>query len=291
MLTKAAIKGSLALVAAAVKRTEAAIAISVVMSLAGTYPSAGLNFETGPARINPRKAYETSQSAIGRPVADHQLIASDGDVLPLASYRGKPLIVSLVYTSCGSICPLATQRLRDAVGEASRVIGAEKFAVLTVGFDAKNDTPSRMALFAANQHVGSSNWRVASADSETIEALLKDLGFTYSEIAGGFDHVTQTTIIGSDGRIFRQVYGEFFPIQMFMEPLKDAVYGRTTASWSAAGMIDRIRFICTTFDPAAGHYRIDYGLVFGGLLGALSLILMGAVILREWLRTARLRQT
>jgi protein SCO1/2 len=71
---------------------------------------------------------------------------------------------------------------------------------------------------------------------------------------------------------------------MFMEPLKDVVYG-TTSPFSLAGVIDRIKFICTTFDPGAGRYRIDYGLVFGSVLAALSLALFGLLLAREWFRS------
>jgi protein SCO1/2 len=61
------------------------------------------------------------------------------------------------------------------------------------------------------------------------------------------------------------------------------VYGTRTAL-SFAGMLDRLKFICTTYDPGAGRYRIDYGLVFGSVIAALSLVVMGGLILREWRR-------
>ena len=70
---------------------------------------------------------------------------------------------------------------------------------------------------------------------------------------------------------------------MFIEPLKDVVYG-TRAAFSLAGVIDRIKFICTTYDPGAGRYRIDYGLLFGGVIAALSLLVMGGLLMREWVR-------
>src|SRR5262249_24496713 len=132
----------------------------------------------------------------------------------------------------------ATQHLIDAVTEAGRMIGPARFNVLTVGFDARNDTPQRMTQFATMQGVKFANWRLAGADAATIEALLRDLGFSYVAIAGGFDHVTQTTIVDHDSRIYRHVYGDDFPLQMFIEPLKDVVYG-TRAAFSLAGVIDR----------------------------------------------------
>src|SRR6185503_2007379 len=109
-----------------------------------------------------------------------------GAPLALASYHGKPLVISLVYSSCSSVCPATTQHLINVVGEARRMLGTDAFAVLTVGFDARNDTPAHMAQFAAVQGVRFDNWRLASADAGTISALLRDLGFSYASVAGGF---------------------------------------------------------------------------------------------------------
>ena len=236
-----------------------------------------------PERLDPRQAMQRSEAAIGKAIGNYGLVDSTGAALPLSSYRGKPLIVSLVYTSCSSICPPTTQHLIAAIGQAAKLIGSDRFAVLTIGFDARNDTPAQLAHFASVQGVKFVNWRLASADSATMGALLRDLGFSYVAVAGGFDHVTQTTIIDRDGIIRCHVYGDEFPIQMFIEPLKDVVYGTSTA-FSPAGLIDRIKFICTIFDPGSGRYRIDYGLAFGSVIAALSLVVMGGLILREWKR-------
>jgi protein SCO1/2 len=238
-------------------------------------------------RLDARAVLERSEAAVGRSIGGYVLTDSAGAPLALAAYRGKPLVVSLVYTSCSSVCPPTTQHLITAVSEARRMFGSSEFAVLTVGFDARNDTPVHMAQFAAVQGLRFDNWRLASADAGTLSALLRDLGFSYAAVAGGFDHITQTTIIDRDGKIYRHVYGDDFPIQMFIEPLKDTIYG-TTTSFTLRGLFDRIKFICTTYDPGAGRYRIDYGLMFGSVIAALSLLIMGGLLLREWRRAVRL---
>lgn len=244
------------------------------------------NADTPAGRLDPKQALERSESAIGRTIGGYTLTAASGQSISLLALREKPLVVSLVYSACSSVCPVATQHLIDAVGQANRVFGSDRFEVLTIGFDARNDTPVRMAQFALIQGIKAPNWRVASADSATIGALLRDLGFSYARIAGGFDHVTQTTILDRGGRVYRHVYGDDFPIRMFMEPLRDVIYGQT-APFSVSGIIDRIKFICTTFDPGAGRYKIDYGLIFGSSLGALSLLVFGLLLAREWRRTTR----
>jgi len=235
------------------------------------------------ARLDPRKVIELSEQAIGRSLGNYKLTDSTGTQFSLRDYRGKPLVISLVYTACSSSCPPTTQHLIDAVGEAGRAFGLDAFNVLTIGFDARNDTPGRMAHFASTQGIKFNNWRLASADAATIEALLRDLGFSYIAIAGGFDHVTQTTIIDRDGRVYRSVYGEDFPLQVFIEPLKDAVYG-TSSSFSLSGILNRVKFICTVYDPGSGRYRIDYGMAIGSVIAALSLLIFGGLIYREWIR-------
>ena len=237
-------------------------------------------------RLDASKALARSEAAVGRTLGAYTLTEASGAPLALRAFRGKPLVISLVYTACSSVCPTATQHLISAVADARRVLGPDRFNVLTVGFDARNDTPARLAQFASAQGITGPEWRLASADAGTIEALLRDLGFSYATIAGGFDHVTQITIVDADGKIYRHVYGDDFPFPMFVEPLKDVVYG-TAASFTFKGVIDRIKFICTTFDPGAGRYRIDYRLMFGSVIAAFSLIVFGGILLREWRRARK----
>lgn len=252
--------------------TAFAVVIGTVSAVAATTP-----------RLDPREVIARSEAAVGQRIGNYVLTDPAGTPLPLATLRGKPLVISLVYTSCSSVCPPATQHLIDAVREAGRVIGFDRFAVLTVGFDARNDTPARMAQFASFQGIELTNWRLASADAATITELLGDLGFSYVAVAGGFEHITQTTILDRDGKVYRQVYGEDFPLQVFIEPLKEVVFD-TGTRLTLSGIIDRFKYICTTFDPGTRHYRFDYGIAVGGILGALSLALMGGIILREWRR-------
>jgi protein SCO1/2 len=242
------------------------------------------------SKLDPVAAMTTGERALGRTLGNYTLTDTRGVPFNLWDYRGKPLVVSLVYSACSSVCPVTTQHLIDAVTEAGRVFGFNRFAVLTLGFDARNDTVPKMAQFASVQGIKLPNWQVASADAATIEALLNDLGFSYRAVAGGFDHPTQTTIVDSDGKIYRHIYGDEFPLPMFMEPMKNAIYG-TAAPFTWGGIIDRIKFICTAYDPGSRRYRTDFGLAFGAVIAAFSLFAMAGFILREWIRAARTRAT
>lgn len=246
-----------------------------------------------PAKValDAEEVYEISQAAIGGQVGDHILRDQNGDPLALADLRGRPLVVSLIYTSCASICPVMTDHLADAVTEARKVLGPNSFAVLTFGFDASGDKPARLRAFS-NLHGldGLGEWYVASAEAETTEALLADLGFSWREAAGSFDHPSQTTILDAEGKVYRQLYGEEFPLPVFMVPLKELVLGRATKSVAPADLWNRLTFLCTVYNPLTRAYRFDYGIFFGIFFGALSLIATGLVIFRLWLERRRARR-
>lgn len=236
-------------------------------------------------------ALERSEAAIGRTLGGRRLVGADGLPLNTDAFRGKPLVVSLIYTSCSAVCPTSTQTLKDAVARARKALGADTFRVLTVGFDARNDTPGRMALFAADQNIaGDPAWRVASGSGSDLEGLLEDVGFSYSDVAGGFEHVVQTTIVDAEGRVYRQVYGDSFPVQMLVEPLKALVFGVTTRSFTLTGITDRIRFLCTVYDPRSGRYRTDYAIFIGITVGGLSLVVMAWIIVGMWRGNRRFKR-
>lgn len=235
------------------------------------------------ARIDATQALETSEAAIGGATGDHRLIRSDGTPMNLSELRGRPLVVSLVYTSCSTVCPVGTQTLKSSVAQARSALGDASFEVLTLGFDARNDTPRRMAAFATDHDIaGDPLWHVATASPAALEALMRDVGFSYSGAAGGFEHVAQTTILDAEGRVYRQVYGDEFPLQVFVEPLKELVYGLAVTSFTPTALADRVRFLCTVYDPKLGRYRIDYTIFFEAGIGVVSLLLMGWIVARMW---------
>ncbi len=240
------------------------------------------------SRLDANAVIERSEAAIGRLVGPHVLTDSNGVPLALSAFRGRPLVISLVYTSCSSVCPVTTQHVLQAVRKARRAVGEDAFAVLTLGFDARRDTPTQLTAFARTQGIDLNGWQLASADAATIRALLDDLGFSYDAAAGGFEHITQTTILDAEGRVYRQVYGDSFPDQVFIEPLKELVFGITLRSLSLDDLVKRIKFICTVYNPSSGAYEFDYAIVYGIVIGGLSLILTGLVIYRLWRSNQRI---
>lgn len=244
-----------------------------------------------PARAAPTidnaAALRVSQAALGRTVGDHAFVTSRNQRVNLADFRGRPLVVSLVYTSCADVCPVASAALADAVAIAEDALGADSFRVVTVGFDARHDTPARMLAFARRQGLDSDTWQFLSGDGDTIDRLAEDLGFLFYAAPQGFDHMSQTTILDAEGRVFRHIYGAGFEPQQLVEPLKALVFGRQSTLTSWSGLVNQVRLVCTIYDPTSGKYRFDYSIfaMMGG--GVLSLGAIAIVLVRGWIRSRR----
>jgi len=93
-------------------------------------------------------ALATSQAAITRQLGDYQFVDQRGQAFRLSDLGGKPVVLSLVYTSCYHVCSGLTVHVRDVTKVARKALGPDSFTVLTIGFDSTHDTPERMAAFA-----------------------------------------------------------------------------------------------------------------------------------------------
>jgi len=234
-----------------------------------------------------KEALQKSQDAIGRRLGDHYLTDHTGQALHMADLRGKPLVLSLIYTSCSQICPMTTRHLAKVVEKARGVLGADSFNVAVLGFDVYHDSPQAMANFAKKQGVDDRGWYLLSAGPDTINALSEELGFEFYTSPSGFDHITQVTVIDAQGVIYRQVYGEVFETPLLVEPLKELVFGRPKPDQGLfAGLLDKVNLFCTSYDPFRDAYYYDYSLFIGMAIGG-SIIIAGVVLVIREIRRGR----
>ena len=232
-----------------------------------------------------KKALQASQDAIGNKLSNFRLTDSAGKGIKLHDLHGKPLVLSLIYTSCYQICPMTTRHLASVIEKARETLGSDNFAVAILGFDSQYDTPQAMKHFANKQGINDAGWHLLSADAKTITALSKELGFLFFTSPKGFDHVVQASIIDAEGVIYRQVYGEVFNTPLLVEPLKELILGRPQPNQTLlSDLINKVRFFCTNYDPASDSYHFDYSLFIGMLIGAIIIILILMFLVREYRR-------
>ena len=251
------------------------------------FASEGIAQSAAPVKFDQKSAIQFSRSVVDQQVGDYTLIDRNGHSVKLSSFRGKPLLVSFVYTGCSEVCPVTTQHLAKAVKYMQAALGADSFAVLTAGFNAPWDSPQAMRDFAARQNIKLPNWEFVSADAATMKDFTRDLGFSYAYSVTGFDHISQVTLIDQDGKVYSQIYGDSFALPQMGEPLKKLVGNVQTQYPGWEGISNRIRLFCTMYDPATGTYSTSY-LFFANLFVSIVIIFaMIAWVIRAWRRAPR----
>jgi len=234
------------------------------------------------AVLEPERAVAASRAAIGSATGDYRFTDTNGRRVSLAGYRGKPLVVSFVYTGCSQVCPTTTRFLKRAVAEARRVVGADAFRVVSIGFDIPADNPLSLKVFARQNGVDDPRWDFLTPDAGVPEALARELGFAYKPQSGGFEHLAQVTILDGSGHVYAQVYGESFEVPMLVRPLTELALGEPAAPrTTVAQWIDHVRLVCTVYDPVTGKYRLDYALFMETGAGVIVLGSILAFLVRE----------
>ncbi|MEA2366752.1 MAG: hypothetical protein QOI32_2264 [Thermoleophilaceae bacterium] len=77
---------------------------------------------------------------------DFELQNQEGEPVSMRALRGKPVIVTFLYTHCEDTCPLAAQTARGALDKLGHDVPAIAIAV-----DPPNDTPQSARKFLAEQ--------------------------------------------------------------------------------------------------------------------------------------------
>jgi protein SCO1/2 len=75
-----------------------------------------------------------------------------GQRVNLASYKGKAVFVTFIYTHCPDVCPLITSNLRVAQNLMSRA-AASNTEVIAVSVDPRGDTRKAIAAFLARHEM------------------------------------------------------------------------------------------------------------------------------------------
>ena len=281
------LRSTVALMLVLASTVDPVLASSDAGGLGATSPTAA---PAEDARFDQTSALRISQAAIGRIPGDYTLLDRQGQAIRLSSFRGKPLLVSFIYTGCFEVCPTNTRSLHEAVQTLQKIVGPDQFNVVSIGFNQPFDSPQALRSFAAQHSINAANWEFLSPHASIVEPLTRDFGFSYVPTPAGIDHVLQVTVLDAQGRIYTQVYGDRLAPDKLGEPVRQLLRGAPLPqTLRLADVIDRVRILCTVYDPKTGTYRYDYGLILeiaGGCTFFLAMIWFFAA---EWRARRRSR--
>lgn len=145
------------------------------MALAGTLLVAGCSTSS--------KSKLAGTELNGAEAPDFTLTDQTGAAVSLSDFRGKPVALSFIFTTCPDICPLIASQMRaayDLLPDDRR----DKVVFLGVTVDPDRDTPEALQAFAARFELDAvPGWHGLSGARPELEAVWRSYGIGAVEIA------------------------------------------------------------------------------------------------------------
>jgi protein SCO1 len=132
------------------------------------------------------------------------LIDQDGRTITLNDYRGRPFVLTFIFTRCPlpNFCPLMSQHF--AALQSAIEVGTDPVAgtrLLSISFDPDFDSPDVLKTFAAGEHANPKVWKFATGTKPEIEKLTREFSVFVQPEGGSISHGLVTALIDRNGRI------------------------------------------------------------------------------------------
>jgi formylglycine-generating enzyme len=130
-----------------------------------------------------------------------------GTRVAFSSLRGTPLLVTMFYADCNSVCPMLTQQLQN-LERRLRPQSRANTRILMVSLDPGHDTPAALADFRRRHHIAGTRWLLARTDPGSVRLLAAVLGVRYRQLPDqSFNHSTTIALADRQGIIQARTVG------------------------------------------------------------------------------------
>lgn len=138
--------------------------------------------------------------------AEATFTSDAGRATTLAEFRGRPVVVAMIFTQCSYACPLIVTDLLALQARLPDKLRRDTAFVL-VSFDTARDTPAALARYRAARALDG-NWTLLRGDGHAVRELAALLGVKYQpEPGGGFAHSNLFTLLNREGEVAHQRNG------------------------------------------------------------------------------------
>jgi protein SCO1/2 len=179
----------------------------------------------------------------------------DGRLVQIGDlFKGKPVVLALVYYQCPMLCTMVLNGTLRAVRTLSLDAGTD-FEIVAVSFD-PSEAPALAAAKKAEyvrryeRKNGEAGWHFLTGDQAAIRQLTDTAGFRYKydPSTKQFAHASAIIVVSPDGRISRYLYGIEYSARDLRLSIVEASQGKVGSP------VDQALLYCFHYDPATGKY-------------------------------------
>jgi protein SCO1 len=128
----------------------------------------------------------------GIPVQDFSLRDQDGRPATLSQYRGQPVVVTFMYSTCRDTCPIQAQQIRGALDDLGRDL-----PVLAISVDPAHDTPETAKAFLLKTQM-TGRMRFLMGTRAQLAPIWRDYGIRPE--SKRLEHSAETVVLDKTGR-------------------------------------------------------------------------------------------
>ena len=150
----------------------------------------------------------------GQDVPDLTLINQDGKKIHLEQFRGKPLLLTFIYTHCPfpDYCPRMSSNFERVLEQLQQnPKAASQAQLLSISIDPDTDKPDVLRgygeRYVGRLDPGFQHWQFAGGSPEQVRKAADFFGLAYNSKDGQIVHGLQTVLIGKDGKIVKVYSG------------------------------------------------------------------------------------
>lgn len=160
-----------------------------VLALGGVVLAASGRDEDEPVASGNRFAGATMPEGVRAP--DFELRDEQDRPVSMRELRGKPVVVTFLYSHCEDTCPITAQTVRGALDELGHDVPA-----IAISVDPPNDTPASARKFLAQQRT-SGRIRFVLGSRAQLRPLWKGFFITPQRIKQ--EHMARITLVDAQG--------------------------------------------------------------------------------------------
>ncbi len=129
-----------------------------------------------------------------------------GRPFTLGSLRGRPVVLTMFFASCGYACPLLLTDMQAIRAKLPADI-RDRAALVLVSFDTVRDTPAALKKYRDDRHLDA-QWTLLHGDDDAVRELAALLGVKFKQEADGqFAHSNLITVLNGEGEAVHQRTG------------------------------------------------------------------------------------
>ncbi len=136
-----------------------------------------------------------------------QWTTQDKREIKLEAFRGHPVVIAMIYTSCKDACPLLVSDMK-MIEKETPTDKLTNIKFVLASFDPDTDSPEKLTQYAKAHDLDLKRWTLLHGSKENVRELSALLDIRYKKLRNGdFSHSSIITILDSEGKIQHQQIG------------------------------------------------------------------------------------